>query len=210
MAVSIPDTRSTSCAERVHGHVLKEQSGLAVDQEDLLDPEHQAVTEHDLGERPTGLPRLDPPPQARGEKLCWSTWLNESTMARSVSAMALRIAGPSQGEHVGEAPAVLLDRVGERLVENRGQGGSKTAVRREAAQGMRQDAAQLLCPHVGIAQPAFEIGQPVTLGPEEQPSQPLELFGLGGGLAPPPAGAEPGSLGSFTTSYRLRSAAVRR
>ena len=76
----------------------KEEAGLGVDEEDLLDPVDQGVLEDDLGEGTPVRQASTRHRSPRGERLCSIVLLIEATSPASVSAMAFRIAGPSTGK----------------------------------------------------------------------------------------------------------------
>ena len=121
IAVSIADTICASAPRRrIRTDVLQQQTGLAVNEEHLLDPIEQRVQQHDLAEGPAGAARLEAPADGAPRHAVLERAVHRLDHRGEAGRDRLADGGADDREdRVGERLRIAANRRGDRFLDGR-------------------------------------------------------------------------------------------
>jgi len=155
----------------------KEEAGLGVNEEDLLDPVDQGVLEDDLGVGDTGAPGFDPPPEPAGRKAVLDRAVDRGHQPSQRLGDGLADRRAKHGEDgAGDLTGVPANRLADRALDRGRERPGELAVP-PGAQGDRlgEQLGQFLGCGAGL-ESAFQLAQAAPLGAEDQLAKLGELL----------------------------------
>ena len=173
-----PGHQIGSRALRVLGDRMgQEKTGLAVNQEDLLDLIHQRVSQHDVGVGHPCAPRLEAPLQSSRRQAVVDRTVHRVEEAGQGLGDGLTDSRPQRRvDCVGERVRVPVYRLGDRCFDGRGKCAGQLVVAGSAiGDRFGQDVAHGVGRHCEAIDPILKFPQPLLLRPDQKLAQLVEV-----------------------------------